>query len=218
MITKTDIIVDQKILDGINLPVSEDSAKVVINKPTKDFFYDPWILKEQYLAWKEILQDLPPHGEARLINIPPGRCYMGHADIDNRYHLNLTGEQCYLIDLDNKKMFNTVRDYTWYYMETDKIHTASNFGSQHRWQLVVRELLKDYQLEDSVHFTVSVAMPVFNVRYIFDSYLSPILNKAHSNGKLANFKKYEDRVEFDLSNSMKDIFIGHPKELKFIQT
>ena len=218
MITKTNLKVNQLILDNITLPVSEDSTKIVINESTGDFFYDPWTLKEQYLVWKEILEELPPHGEARLINIPPGRCYMGHADIDNRYHLNLTGEQCYLIDLDNKKMFSTVRDYNWYYMETDKIHTASNFGSQQRWQLVVRELLTNYKLEDPVHFTVSVAKPVFNIRYIFDSFLSPILNKAHSKGKLANFKKYEDRVEFDLSESLKDIFIGHPKELKFIQT
>ena len=117
----------------------------VLNEPTGDFFYDGWKIKDHYkdTPWKQVLDTLPVTiGQARIIKLEPGDTYQAHADIDNRWHLNLTGEQSYLIDLDKKVMHECVRDNCWAYMDASCRHVASNFGARSRLQLVVREPLR----------------------------------------------------------------------------
>jgi hypothetical protein len=46
--------------------------------------------------------------------------YTSHADIDDRWHLSLTAEQSYLIDLDNMQMHKIDIDGYWYDMDAGK--------------------------------------------------------------------------------------------------
>jgi hypothetical protein len=168
--------------------IGEDT---VLNEPTGDFFYDTWKIKDLYKGtlWEQVLTTIPMTiGQARIIKLEPGESYMAHADIDNRWHLNLTGEQAYLIDLDEKVMYECVRDNQWAYMDASQIHAATNYGSIPRLQLVVREpLFKNRKPTDLVSISMEAAYEQHDFRYKFDKIFSPFLNKANQQFKLADF-------------------------------
>ena len=176
-----------------------DTMKTAINQPTGNFFYDPWELKPEYkgTVWEKLLKSLPePHGEARVIVMEPGTTYMAHADIDNRWHLSLQGEQSYLIDLDNKEMHLLEQDGYWYYMDAGRIHAASNYGSTPRVQLVVRELLTATSMPALVQATIKPATPQHDYRYKFDNIVSPWLNRANQNKSIRDFEFEGEVVKF----------------------
>jgi hypothetical protein len=183
-------------LDDINkaltLLPSQEPGKQTINQPTGDFFYDPWEIKPEYkgTVWEQLLNDMGEiKGEARVITLTSKSNYVSHCDIDDRFHLNLSGVFCYLIDLDNNKMYPTVKDGIWYSMDTSKLHTAANFGNTHRHQLVVRQLLKHSNIKDPVN--VRIVPTIDNVetaRFLFDHTISSLLNTANKHGVIDNFK------------------------------
>ena len=185
-------------------PVTDEV--VVLNEHTGDFFYGAWNIKNEYkdTAWERILMSLPASiGEARVITLAPGESYQAHADIDNRWHLNLTGEQCFLIDLESESMFKCQQDNSWYFMLTDRLHTACNFGSIPRMQLVVRELLRKSPLpKDLVNVTITAVRVDPDVRYRFDNVFSPWLNRVNSDCKMADFKFTEAYVSFKLESEL----------------
>jgi hypothetical protein len=178
--------------------------KMVLNQPTGNFFYDPWELKEEYKGtmWEELLKTLPVnHGEARLIKMKPGTTYMAHADIDDRWHLSLQGQQSYLIDLDNKEMHLLEQDGYWYNMDAGRLHVASNFGSYDRLQLVVRQLLKSTEMTDLVNITIEPSRLQHDYRYKFDSIISPWLNRLNKTGFMKDFSYVNSIVNFNMSES-----------------
>jgi hypothetical protein len=187
-----------------------ESDSIVLNEPTGDFFYDPWTIKESYKGtyWEELLDTLPySKGQARIIKLEPGESYMAHADIDNRWHLNLTGERSYLIDLDNKVMHDCVRDNRWVYMKAGHIHAATNYGSIPRLQLVVREpLFKSRQPVDLISITVEPAYEQADFRYKFDNIISPFLNRANQTYKLSDFAHDLSTASFKLERELLDEF------------
>jgi len=189
-------------------PIQDDSA--VLNEPTGNFFYDEWTIKEIYkgTAWEEVLNTLPyTVGQARIIKLEPGESYMAHADIDNRWHLNLTGEQSYLIDLDNKVMHECVRDNRWAYMDASHIHAATNYGSIPRLQLVVRELLFTSRTPtDLIDISIEPAYEQHDYRYKFDKIFSPFLNRANQKYKLADFFHNSSKVSFRLERELLEDF------------
>ena len=173
--------------------------KTILNKPTGDFFYDPWIIKDEYKGtmWEEILSTLPEQqGEARIIVMEPGTTYMAHSDIDDRWHLNLQGNESYLIDLDNLDMHGLHKDGYWYTMDAGRKHVASNFGSVDRIQLVVRQLLKPTAEKDLVEVTISPTKEKFDYRYQFDKHVSPWLNRANKKGVMKDFAHDGSKVTF----------------------
>lgn len=178
----------------------------VLNEPTGDFFYDTWKIKDLYkdTIWQQVLDTMPMSiGQARIIKLEPGESYMAHADIDNRWHLNLTGEQAYLIDLDNKVMHECVRDNRWAYMDASCIHAATNYGSIPRLQLVVREPLRNSrQPIDLVNINIEAAYEQHDYRYKFDKNFSPFLNRANQKYKLADFAHTTFNVTFKLEREM----------------
>ena len=174
-------------------------SKLSLNLSTGNFFHDPWVINPIFkdTVWNEILNTIPlQKGEARLIRLKPETCYPKHADIDDRWHLSLNGECCYLIDLDNQQMYQTDKVGQWYEMDTSIRHTAANFGNIDRIQLVIRKLLKRYELDDPI--TVEIrSRGVVKGRSMFDNILSPWLNAASKKGIISN-------VEHNLiSSSMK---------------
>lgn len=180
-------------------------GKNALNEPTGDFFYDPWVTKSQYLGTSidELLQKLPDAGEARINVLEPGESYMAHADIDDRYHLNLAGDYSYLIDLKNNKMHQLDVDNTVYLMDTGRIHTASNYGYKNRYQLVVRRLLKNSDLKNPVHVKLQALEDRYNLRYLFDNTFSITLNTLNKDGYIRRFKKVSDSaIEFEVEADM----------------
>ena len=168
-----------------------DTSKNTINQTNGSFFYDGWVIKPEYqgTVWEKILDTLPfPIGEARVIVLKPGQCYQGHADIDDRYHLNLSGSVSFLIDIDNKAMYETDQDGMWYLMDASPRHSAANFGQVPRLQLVVRKLLTRNTLLDPVSVKLNVVrLDPLDARFEFDQIISPWLNQASKKSLITDF-------------------------------
>jgi len=195
--------------------------KTTINQPTGNFFYDPWVLKDEYkgTVWEKLYDSLPvSKGEASIIILDPNQCYQIHADIDDRYHLNILGENCYLIDLVLETMYPLSQDGIWYDMDASCLHTATNFGRKARVQLVVRKLLKNNKLNNPINVSVASSMKNTNhARFIFDNTLSPWFNAANKTGFINNFTQGVVSVSFNIEQDKLD-FLKHilPEEFKLI--
>jgi hypothetical protein len=178
--------------------------RLSLNSPTGNFFYDPWEVKPEFqgTAWEAILSSLPfDKGEARIIKLGPGTSYLCHADIDDRWHLALTGNQSYLLDFTDQKIYPTIKDGSWYEMDAGKLHTAGNFGQIDRYQLVVRKLLINSRSRNLLPIKIKPAREQFDYRYQFDNLISPWLNRVSKEGYLSNFKYKDLEVTFDLDES-----------------
>lgn len=204
MLTPTNYTVDTSLYKEALTQLPTDKMKVTINKPTGNFFYDPWILKDEYkeTVWKNLLDSLPvPKGEARIIILDPGHNYTAHADIDDRYHLNILGDESFLIDLMREQMHKLNQDGIWYDMNAGLLHTAANFGRLSRIQLVVRKLLKKNKLVDPVEVSLTTAMSNSgHARYLFDNTISIWLNEANKLGYVSNFCYSSPFVKFDIEH------------------
>lgn len=207
MIEKLNISIDPKtIKEALSLMPSFD-FRVSINEPTGDFFYDPWKIKSEFQGtiWETLLSTLPYQcGEARIVNLSPGESYLSHADIDDRWHLALTNEKSYLINLDSEVMYScTVGE--WQAMDAGVLHSAVNFGSVDRIHLLVRKLLTRATLVNPIKYKIQAKTEhLVPHRYIFDEFYSPILNKLNKENKLTDFVKHETSVEF---KTERDVFI-----------
>jgi hypothetical protein len=195
--------------------------KTTINRPSGSFFYDPWVLKDEYKGtiWETLYNSLPVNkGEARIIILKSNQCYQIHADIDDRYHLNLRGESCYLIDLIREQMYPLEQDGIWYNMDAGFLHTATNFGRHPRIQLVVRHLLKQNKLIDPVKMSlVTTIANTEDARFLFDNTLSPWFNEANKLGFINNFDHSPIAINFNIERSKLDLFKNMlPEEFKLI--
>lgn len=180
---------------------------VVLNKHDGDFFYGKWTIKDEFkdTLWEQVLDTLPYSiGEARIITLAPGESYQSHADIDNRWHLNLTGDQSFLIDLENQEMFKCTRNDHWYFMRTGSRHTACNFGSVPRLQLVVREPLRKIQQSiNLISVSITQAVPAPDNHFKFDNIFSPWLNKINEQYKMTDFSPSPALVTFKMEAELK---------------
>jgi Aspartyl/Asparaginyl beta-hydroxylase len=218
MLTKTGITIDLKLLtDAVNAIPSE-KLRLSINEPTGDFFYDPWIIKEEFkeTVWERIINSLEfPIGEARIIILKEGTCYQSHADIDDRYHLNISGNDSYLINLEEKQMYPFEADGMWYLMDAGKKHTAANFGRGDRVQLVVRQLLTKINNDDLI--SVEVQATGDHIRQKFDNTISPWLNKTNKIKMISDFAITSTGVRFKTYQSILPLLESiMPTEFKII--
>jgi ribosomal protein S25 len=184
----------------------QSEGRIAINKPTGNFFYSPWEIKEEFknTVWEELYNslDVSDKGEARIIRLNAGESYISHADIDDRYHLNLSGINCFLIDLDNRVLHELDTDGIWYNMNAGRIHTAANFGNRIRLQLVVRKLLNKVELKNSCPVKITVNDPPYNLRYLFDHSFSIVLNRLNKQGCMNKFKKIsETEIYFEIEQT-----------------
>lgn len=199
-----------------NIDIFGEPGKHDLTQQTGDFFYDPWELKQEYkdTVWEEIWCSLPGDtGQARIIVLESPSCYTQHADIDDRYHLNLFGDESYLIDLENTQMYKLVQDSIWYEMDAGRLHSAINIGEHMRMQLVVRKLLKRNALKNPT--PVGIAASGDNPRYHFDNILSPWLNRANKRGIINNFVHSGGSVYFDVEKeNAPELIQIMPKDFK----
>ena len=202
MLQKLDTKTDSKILFDLVKHLPE--GKNVLNQPTGNFFYDAWEVLPEYkgTAIEDLLKQLPDHGEARVIVMKPGESYSAHADIDDRYHVTLDAEQSFLHDIENEVMFPTQADDCVYLMNAGLLHSASNYGYKNRYQLVIRKRLKNNkEIYDPRQVLMTVKNPVYNMRYLFDSSFSRMLNRFVKEGKVNNFARInETTVKFLCEN------------------
>ena len=207
MIFNTPYTIDLDLIkESLNhIPTSD---RTTINRPKKSYFYDEWELKDEFKGtiWEKIYNSLPTKkGEARLITLDRGVNYYSHADIDDRWHLNISGEKSYLIDLDNDVMHLIEPDGKWYNMDAGRIHVGANFGSIPRTQLVIRQLLTHNDLYERLHIKVTIPMERVDsdARYRFDYKLSPWLNRANKMALIDNFNfNGINCVEFDVERKL----------------
>lgn len=204
MLTQLSYFIQSNILKECAESCFNSKETKTLNFPTGNFFYDDWEIKEEYkkTVWELLLNTLPYKiGEARIIKLAPGETYMSHADIDDRWHLNLTGEQSYLIDLDEQKMYQLKSDRYWYHMNAGKLHVAANFGSIDRFQIVVRQLLNNSIEPDLLDVSIIPSRTQYDYRYKFDKVISPFLNRQNKLGNLKDFKFEQETVMFKISRS-----------------
>jgi hypothetical protein len=221
MLTMTQYTVPPLLLHKAGLELTpQDVFRTTINKPTGNFFYDPWEIADEFkdTVWQKIYDTLPieDKGEARLIQLKPGECYQVHADIDDRYHLNLSGNNCYLINLDTKELTPLNFDGIWWEMNAGSIHSAANFGNRIRYQLVVRKLLNKIKLDNpiSVSITIPETVDQEDCRFVFDQTISPWLNTANKLSLIQDFEYAPRKVTFKtLQSSLDSLKEVIPEEL-----
>lgn len=203
MLHPTHYTISDELLQQAQKDLPNLNSRLVINDPTGSFFNDPWELKSQYKGtiWEELYNSLPLNkGEARLIKLRPGEAYPSHADIDDRWHLSITGNRCFLIDLENEKM-HTVETGIWYSMDAGRRHTAANFGNEDRVQLVVRHLLPVPNIQNPKNISITLKQIVIDRRFIFDDIVSPWLNYAYKKGIVDNFQGRDLEATFTVEES-----------------
>lgn len=218
MLTKLNYSISPSLLNNALLNIPSVDFKTSLNVPTGEFFYDRWEIKPKFknTVWEEILASLPNKiGEARIIILEPGTCYQSHADIDDRYHLTIQSHCSYLINIDSQQMCQLVYDNTWYEFDASCRHSAANFGVLPRIQLVVRKLLPNPTLTNSIAVKLTSKLEVDDERFMFDDVLSPWLNLAIKNRLISNFKISNRAVFFEIEKSAINELNGIiPKEFK----
>jgi len=205
MFTDTNYSIDQNLLQQAVNSIPNIDFRLAINKPTGDFFYDPWVIKDEYkgTVWETIYNSLPENkGEARLIKLEPGTCYRSHSDIDDRWHLSISSDRSYLVDLESDNMYHIITDGKWHAINTGIKHSAVNFGSRSRTQLVVRKLLTIGNISSPANVVITLKEIVEDRRFIFDDIISPWLNRINKQGALSNFKFQEFEVTFTTEQSL----------------
>lgn len=211
MLVKTKFSINVNLLEEAAKQIPDDEFRVPLNVPTGNFFYDPWNLKQEFIGtvWEKIYNSLSvPKGEARIIKLNGGEAYISHADIDDRYHLNISGFKSYLIDLDNDVMHETIPDGIWYNMDAGRRHTAVNFGNRIRYQLVIRHLLTNTEIKNPIKVVIRSRCNIDkdDARFIFDDRVSPWLNSANKLGIINNFSYVDNIINFNISENVLESF------------
>jgi hypothetical protein len=204
MLTLTNYTVSEEVLQHAIHSIPSTDFRIALNQPTGRFFNDPWEIKPEFKdsVWDTILNTLDePKGEARLIQLEPGACYPSHADIDDRWHLPITGNNSYLIDLENNELFPIDWHGVWYLMDAGRKHSAANFGTCSRIQLVVRKLLPAPNIAYPINVSIKLKILTDNRRFIFDDVISPWLNRAYKAGIVDNFKGEDLEATFTMDAS-----------------
>jgi hypothetical protein len=191
MITKTNIkvsLTQSEVIEALNnLPTTD--YRYILNEPSGHYMYDGYKIKEEFknTLWDRILSTLPWEiGQARIIVMQPGQCYQTHADIDNRWHLNLTGEDCFFTNLDTCQMYPIEQDWYWYDFDASPRHSAVNFGRTARAQLVVRKPIKKNTLIDPIHLEIKSSLNESDTRYYGENFITPWFNKALLSGTVSD--------------------------------
>lgn len=221
MLTKTPYTVSKELLQLAISNLPEFDRRINLNAPTGDFFYDKWKVLPEFenTIWERILSTLPFNiGEARLMKLSPEQCYRSHADLDDRFHLSLIESRSYLVDLDNNVLHRLHADGYWYDMDASRRHSAVNFGSVARIQLVIRKLLTNSNLTDPVPVNIVLSSNTHDFRFVFDDVFSPLISKINKDGKMNNFKVISNsHVSFNTEKELKDMFKSIcPSEFKII--
>ena len=102
-------------------------------------------------------------------------------------------------------LYKLTTDGFWYNMNAGIRHTAMNVGRVTRIQLVVRQLLKNNILKNSVPVCIKFNdITDEHARFIFDEKLSPLLNHFDKSGLINKFEYGKTFVKFNIEKESKD--------------
>ena len=201
MIVNTNCTVSHSLIKTAIDSFNTCNFKTSLNNSTGSFFYDPWTIKPEFknTPWEQLLNSLNQTviGEARIIKLDIEKCYTAHADIDDRWHLALGEGLNYLVDLENKT-FHTTQLGLWYSMDAGILHSAVNFSDSTRYQLVVRKLLTNADIQNSIN--IKIRVQGVDGRYQFDQTLSPWLNRANKRNCINSFSVNNNIVSFNTTH------------------
>ena len=139
----------------------------------------------------ELLDSLGNIGEARLLTLESGESYTAHTDPDDRLHLVITtNPYCYLIDIDNEKMYHLPADGQLWSMDTGVRHVASNFGGKPRIHLNIRAKLSSITYPC---YKISVSGGDYDWKQeLYDGFMS-YLNYGLKNETIKGLEKVNER-------------------------
>lgn len=168
--------------------------RLELNQPTGSFFSDPWETCPEFknTPLGNVLDNLGPIGEARLLKLTSAETYTAHADPDDRYHLAIvTNPHCHIIDLDNQKLYHLPVDGKLWRMDTSRIHVAANFGGRDRIHLNIRLLLPKF---DKSKPFIRIKFEGGDFDWKQESYIEimPTLNKLIKAGYISGFDRVTD--------------------------
>ena len=186
----------------------DDMFKLDLNQPTGNFYYDPWQLKPEYehTAVAQLLHQLAPVGQVKIVSIPPGQCYLAHSDVEDRYHVTLQSEHSYVLDITHQQVYECRVDDRVYHTNTAQLHTVMNAGYVPRIQLVIRELLTRHQLVNPVRIHIQATQAPHNLRQQWDNHILVWCNLAHKQGIITDFDPMnsEAQVQFHMESDHLD--------------
>ena len=82
---------------------------------------------------------------------------------------------------------------TVYLMNAGLLHSASNYGYKNRYQLVIRKRLQhNNMMNDPRQVMMTSKDPAYNLRYLFDSSFSILLNKMAKEKQIDSFARIND--------------------------
>lgn len=192
MLTKMHIQVDiEPIVDQVSRLDFEKS--LTVNYTEGKLLNGPYKTKQEFQGTPlgDALDKIGNIGEARLLKLESSESYTAHADPDDRIHLAITtNPYCYLMDLDNEKMYHLPVDGEFWSMNTGVMHVACNFGGRPRIHLNVRAGLPEYKYPG---YLLSVDGGDYDWKQESYTTLMSFFNKAIKNKTITGFEKVSER-------------------------
>jgi hypothetical protein len=169
-----------------------------LNRPTGKFFNDPWEVLPEFKDTPigEVLKSIGNIGQARLLKLESAESYTAHADPDDRIHLAIiTNSFSFLVDIDDNKLYHLPADGQLWYMDTGKLHVATNWGGKARTHLNIRILLPKFdRSKKGLYFKVlGNAVDWKQVSYMP---VMQLVNKEIKAGRITGFEAPSERELF----------------------
>lgn len=168
--------------------------RLVLNETDGNLFSGPYRIKQEFVGTPigDLLEQIGPVGEARLLKLKSGKTYTAHTDPDDRLHLAIqTNKFSYLLDLDSNIMHHIPADGYLYEMDTSKTHIAANFGGDDRVHLNIRCLLPEFKSPGYRLVFAGVDNPDWKQQLYID--IMGYINQAVKSGAIQGIAKVNDR-------------------------
>jgi hypothetical protein len=197
LITDTGIIISNEDMEELqdlflldpsnNIPCSNDSKGDRYYREMELFDKYKGTVVERYV--KSLNRKL---SKVCVIIQEPGDTYPIHADIDDRFHLNLQSDNAYFIDFKTNISIPIETDRKVYLMNTGGLHSAVNFGLKRRLQIGATISLEYHNLKSPMSVNIHYNGKNKNYDYFYNFYVMPWLNLANKNKLINNYVKPKD--------------------------
>jgi hypothetical protein len=167
--------------------------RLQLNETTGNILNGPYTVKQEYKGTPlgDLLESLDNIGEARLLKLKSAESYTAHCDPDDRIHLAITTNlHCYLIDLDEQKLYHIPVDGQLWYMDTSHTHVAANYGGRDRIHLNIRVPLP--AVKEPYH-RLSIEPNDFDWKQEAYTVVMKFFNKAIKENIIQGFEKVNER-------------------------
>lgn len=175
--------------------LSNFSKRLELNSATGNFFNDPWETKLEFknTPLGNILDDIGPIGQARLLVLDSGESYTAHCDPDDRIHLAIvTNPYSFLVDISNKSMYHLPADGQLWHMNTGHLHVAANWGPRSRIHLNVRVLLPRYE-SSRPGLSIKVIKGDYDWKQLAYTPIMQVVNQSIKNKSITGFLGVTDK-------------------------